>query len=189
MSQSQRSNILKTNFFIITALLMSFIASPIYAKGGSGNGGNFLPVLSNQEAADLQFLREEEKLARDVYLELYKIWGNQVFLNISGSEQRHMDSVKGLLDRYGIADPIDNDTLGVFVNSHLQHLYDGLTDFGYESEKNALYVGVDIENLDIYDIGLFLKDATQTDVKRVLTNLQAGSYNHLDAFNNALDLP
>ena len=167
---------------------MCFIVSPIYAKDGSGNGGDFSPVISNQEAEDLQFLREEEKLARDVYLELYKIWGNQVFLNISGSEQRHMDSVKGLLDKYGIVDPIENDTPGIFTNGHIQHLYDELTAFGYDSEENALNVGVDIEELDIYDIGLFLENATQTDVKRVLTNLQAGSYNHLNAFNNALGL-
>ena len=53
--------------------------------------------------------------------------------------------------------------------------------------EDALEVGVFIEELDIHDIkDLMLPDATQTDVQRVLANLLAGSYNHLDAFTKVL---
>jgi len=42
--------------------------------------------LSIQEKEDLQFLKEEEKLARDVYLYSYDLYGQKIFKNISNSE-------------------------------------------------------------------------------------------------------
>ncbi len=39
-------------------------------------------TLSAIETADLQFMREEEKLAHDVYAALYAKWQTPVFLNI-----------------------------------------------------------------------------------------------------------
>ncbi|MGI9258025.1 MAG: DUF2202 domain-containing protein, partial [Gammaproteobacteria bacterium] len=44
-------------------------------------------VLSVAEEAGILFMREEEKLARDVYLALGEQWGMNVFDNISSSEQ------------------------------------------------------------------------------------------------------
>ncbi|MDP2030099.1 MAG: DUF2202 domain-containing protein [Thiobacillus sp.] len=49
---------------------------------------------------DLLFMREEEKLARDVYLTLYETWGLAVFSNIASSEQSHMDALLKLLRTY-----------------------------------------------------------------------------------------
>ncbi len=71
-------------------------------KGQSGTTA----ILSQEEIDDLVYLREEEKLARDVYLHLYNTWGQWIFENIAASEQQHMDAVKTLLDRYGIHDPV-----------------------------------------------------------------------------------
>jgi hypothetical protein len=61
--------------------------------------------LSAEEAASLLFMREEEKLARDVYNTLSATWGIQSFSIIASSEQRHMDEIKVLLDRYALTDP------------------------------------------------------------------------------------
>ena len=61
--------------------------------------------LTSTEADGLRFMREEEKLAHDVYVALYEKWGLRIFNNISNSEQTHTDAVKTLLDRYGVADP------------------------------------------------------------------------------------
>jgi len=55
----------------------------------------------------LTYIREEEKLARDVYLYLYDMWGSSIFDNISVSEQAHMDAIKTLIDRYGLDDPAE----------------------------------------------------------------------------------
>ena len=63
--------------------------------------------LSTVEMEALQFMREEEKLARDVYLRLHQQWNMQVFANIAKSEQRHMDAMKCLLDKYELADPAE----------------------------------------------------------------------------------
>jgi len=38
----------------------------------------------------LRFMREEEKLARDVYLKLFDTWKLTVFSRIARSEQRHL---------------------------------------------------------------------------------------------------
>ena len=56
--------------------------------------------LSEAEKEGILYMREEEKLARDVHLKLYEIWGLQIFRNIADSEQTHMDAVKLLISRY-----------------------------------------------------------------------------------------
>lgn len=82
--------------------------------------------LSEIEIESLLLMREEEKLARDVYLELYDIWGQQIFTNIAASEQTHTDAVKVLLDTYNIEDPVTDDSRGVFESELIQDLYDSL---------------------------------------------------------------
>ena len=76
--------------------------------------------LSDAEINSLVFMREEEKLARDVYLSLYDLWGLQIFQNIADSEQTHTDAVASLLEKYDIPDPADTSPAGVFVNPDLQ---------------------------------------------------------------------
>ena len=181
---------MKTKPFLIATVLLICVASPVLAKGGKGNGGGggTTPTLTEEEASDLIFLREEEKLARDVYLAMLDLYEAQIFANISVSEQRHMDSVKRLIDKYGLVDPVVDDTPGVFTNSDLGNIYAQLIEKGTHSLEDALEVGVIIEEMDIHDIEVeMLPDATRLDVKRVLTNLLAGSYNHLDAFMKQLD--
>jgi hypothetical protein len=62
-------------------------------------------TLTKPEIDALLLMREEEKMARDVYLQLNDLWGLPIFQNIESSEQTHMDAVKTLLDRYGLQDP------------------------------------------------------------------------------------
>ncbi len=64
-------------------------------------------ILTKEEAEDLLVLREEEKLARDVYLYSYDKYNTQIFSNISSSEQRHMDKILFLLTKYGLDDPVN----------------------------------------------------------------------------------
>ena len=154
--------------------------------GGGGSGGGGTASLTQQQAQDLIYLREVEKLARDVYLTMYDTWGATIFSHISVCEQRHTDAVKGLLDKYGVPDPVGQNGVGVFTDSGLQDLYDNLIAQGSVSLHEALEVGVLIEVLDIDDIDGMLPAFTQQDVVNVLTNLRAGSEHHLAAFSNAL---
>ena len=59
-----------------------------------------LGVLTDAEASGLCYMREGEKLARDVYLTLLEQCDFQAFANIAGSEQTHTDAVRRLLERY-----------------------------------------------------------------------------------------
>ena len=46
--------------------------------------------LSQAQIKDLQYLCEEEKLARDVYAVLFDKWQIQAFSNIGSTENRHI---------------------------------------------------------------------------------------------------
>lgn len=142
--------------------------------------------IEGKQTAGLMYMREEEKLARDVYITLYKKWNITPFLNISASEQKHMDSVKMLLNNMNIEDPISDDTVGVFKNQDLQKLYKQLTDEGSKSPEDALKVGALIEELDIYDLERYKLDVTDQNIIMVYDNLISGSKNHLIAFNSQL---
>jgi hypothetical protein len=142
--------------------------------------------LTQEQAESLVFLREEEKLARDVYTVLHELWGKNVFKNIAASESRHMDSVKTLLDAYGLADPIATDTPGVFTNAGLQQAYNDLVAQGSRSLEEALKVGVAIEELDIADLQELLAMRPSADIAEVAQNLLKASQNHLAAFTRLL---
>jgi hypothetical protein len=59
-------------------------------------------TLTPDEQNGLIRMREEEKLAHDVYVALDATWHLQVFTNISSADQTHTDAVKALLDRHAI---------------------------------------------------------------------------------------
>jgi len=143
--------------------------------------------LSDDEAAGILYMREEEKLARDVYARLGELWGVPVFSNISNSEQTHMDAVLVLIDRYGLSDPVGEDIPGVFSDPALQSLYDDLVETGSASLEDAFRVGALIEELDIADLEERLSVTDNDDIAIVYQNLMKGSRNHLRSFYRQLD--
>ncbi len=147
-----------------------------------------LPVgeLSASEKEGLFFMREEEKLARDVYRTLFDKWGLNIFRNISYSENRHTLAVKTILERYDLTDPVTDDSVGVFVSKDLQKLYDELTSLGLKSETEALRVGMIIEDMDIRDLQRELAKTDNEDIRTLYENLMRGSRNHMRAFHKQL---
>ena len=143
--------------------------------------------LTEAEELNILFMREEEKLARDVYLVMYELWGANVFANISESEQQHMDAVENVIARYGLTDPVVDDAVGVFTNPELKLMYDELIAAGSVSLEEALKVGVSIEELDIADLERALQETSKRNIRRVFENLLNASHNHLDAFTACLD--
>ncbi len=141
--------------------------------------------LSTSEAEALLYMREEEKLARDVYQTLYNKWQLPIFQNIAKSEQTHTDAVKTLLDRYGLADPFSQE-VGVFQNETLQNLYNQLVAQGSLSIADALKVGGAIEEIDILDLEERLAQTDKADIILVYENLLKGSRNHLRSFVSTL---
>lgn len=157
-------------------------------QNGSGTGTSALDLpasdLSAEETASLLFMREEEKLALDVYNFLYATWGQPTFQNIAASEQKHTDEIKLLLDKYGLADPAL--APGQFTDANLQALYTQLTTQGSISLADALKVGAAIEEIDILDLQTRLAQTNNADLQLVFTNLMNGSYSHLQAFTGIL---
>lgn len=143
-------------------------------------------TLSKQEIENLQFLKEEEKLARDVYLFSYDLYGQNIFKNISNSEQSHMNSVSVIMEKYGIKD-LSFDERGKFSNLELQQLYDDLVDLSKISLENALTVGATVEDLDINDLNNFISNADHQDMIEMYQLLNCGSRNHLRAYTNNLE--
>ncbi len=146
-----------------------------------------LPIatLTDQEVESLLTMREEEKLAHDVYVALGETWGSRIFENIARAEANHVAAVKALLDRYDIADPADDLAIGEFTDPEVRALYDELVTRGRTSITEAFAVGAQIEDLDISDLR---ERATDTqDIDKVFDALEQGSENHLRAFVRNLD--
>jgi hypothetical protein len=157
--------------FDSTALGLSMAAIPVEA-------------LSVVEKDSLVFMREEEKLAHDVYAQLDLRWGanTRVFGNIANSETTHTEAVRQLLLRYALSDPSATLAAGQFQNTTLQGLYTQLTATGAISLIDALKVGAAIEEIDMIDLNTALLAVDNQDIRLVYDNLLKGSRNHLRAF-------
>lgn len=146
------------------------------------------PVADDPLAADLLFLREEEKLARDVYRTLFEKWRLMPHQNIASSEQTHTDRVRSTLAVFNLADPVADDSVGVFVNVQLAALYTDLVNKGLSSEIGSLEVGATIEDLDIRDLNQMINRTQDPSVLAMYDALQCGSRNHLRAFTSQLSM-
>ena len=180
--------VLKAGLLLSMALS---VACSSDSGNGAGSGPSAAPVgassgvaLSSSEQSSLAFLREEEKLARDVYAALAT--HDPMFTNIGASEQTHMDAIGTLLTRYGLADPAAGKAAGAFTNPTLQGLYDALVASGKVSYVAALAVGVEIEELDIHDIDASRVGLSHDDIATTYDNLTRGSRNHLRSFYGKL---
>jgi hypothetical protein len=146
--------------------------------------------LSQQEKDAILYMREEEKLARDVYDSLYAKWGGNPFGNIRKSEQIHMDRMKSLINTYKLQDPVEKnkDKHGDFSNDLLQKYYKELVSTGSNSLTEALKAGAKIEELDISDLEERLKQTKKLDIVETFNYLKLASENHLRAFVRKLKM-
>jgi len=166
----------------MTGALTAVSLLPAGKAMAAGSRANSTTILTAQEKDDLLFMREEEKLARDVYLTLHDIWGTPVFANIATSEQQHMDAILNLLNIYKLPDPTVGKLVGEFANLELQALYDTLIARGKQSVLDALLVGGVIEETDVEDLNAAMETSRISNIDKVYANLLNGSYNHLRAF-------
>ena len=120
-------------------------------------------LLSVSETEGILLMREEEKLARDVYLKLYEMWGINTFANIARSEQNHMDQVGSLLLKYDLNDPAKEEP-GEFTSELLQNLYNELVETGSLSAAAAIQIGLKIEELDIRDLEELIEQTENPDL-------------------------
>jgi len=178
---------------IITALAVTGLAvaavPALAAKGGMSRtpqvGATALTELSEPEIATLKWMREEEKLARDMYITLNLYFPAKIFTNIAASEQKHFDALGKKLVLYGIEDPA-TDQVGVFTDPALQSLYNDLLGLGMVSYVEALKVGVIIEETDLTDLEVAIDGTDSVPLARTYQHLLTGSEHHLAAFTKLL---
>ena len=141
-------------------------------------------AVTKNESSGLAYMREEEKLARDVYDSMYAKWNVNPFGNIRQSERVHMDRMKTLLNNYGVDDPVmgNSDQPGVFRSEFLQKAYHELVGSGTNSLTESLKAGAKIEELDIADLDKRMAQTTKEDILAAYKFLRMGSENHLRAF-------
>ncbi len=162
--------------------LLLFTSSLFACNKEAVNESNILPALNNDTKNSLMLMREEEKLAHDVYVTLYEKWGLPIFDNISASEQRHTDAVLDLLEVRGLSDPAAGLGRGEFSNPDFTALYKQLVEKGSQSLMDALIVGATIEDLDLNDLDQWMLKIQDEDILSVYKNLAKGSRNHMRAF-------
>lgn len=164
-------------------------------------------ALDATEASHLRFMREEEKLARDVYLILAALYPDQPIFNqiATRAEQTHTDTMRDKLDQFNLPDPNPktNDlpsSIGVFTGDewgwYFTDKFELLTAKGEISELDALYVGAFIEELDMYDIAVCprimvdrgftspcgLEYTDESALQTAYSSLISGSESHLRAY-------
>ncbi len=159
------------------------------------------PALTEDQKYSLAYMWHEEKLARDLYLELNKLYPTVQLEQIgSMSENMHISLVQDLVEWYDInitnlvdytvdysKEELDALGTGEFAVPVIQELYDTLYAKGSASKQDALETGCMVEVTDINDLDGYI--ATAGDNKALVdtfTILRAGSYNHYWAFDNAL---
>ena len=171
---------MKTNgkkFAIRTAI---FLAATMALNSGSATYAAVTLTLDQKK--QLQYLVEEEKLARDVYNYFATNVTSQKFANIAKSEQTHMTYIANLLKTYKVYNPAATTKPGVFKNTELQKLYNTLISSGKVGVTEAFDVGKLIEETDIADLQEMLTLKMPADIQAALESLLRGSQNHLAAF-------
>ncbi len=160
----------------------------------------------------IAYMGNEERLAYDVYMNLYDRYKDTLeetalyplYSIAHKSESKHISTVQSIVQRYSITpDQLTNITTGV-ANSDatvetmpsgkygikaIQDLYNSLYAKGSKSARDALEVGCMVEVTDINDLNKYIELAQEDeaeDVKLAFENLRNGSYNHYWAFDTAL---
>lgn len=143
----------------------------------------FIPTAA-LDVTDLSILtkmKDEEKLARDVYTTLSNKFGGTVFTRISDAESRHLNAIVLLLANYGLTETIA--APGVYDDQAFNALYTTLVAKGSTTLSDAYSVGAMIEEMDIKDLMDASQQVKNENVLMVFENLTRGSRNHLRAFN------
>lgn len=171
-----------TKLLVIAVIIVTATVVPVWAGNGQGSG---FAALSEAEAEELTYMREEEKLARDVYVLMHDLWTASTFERIATSEQQHMNTMEKMVVKYNLPDPV-LPGYGTFTNLYLQSKYNELIASGDDSYVDGLYVGATIEEIDMIDIQHAIEVTLHIDLITAYQHLLEGSKNHLRSFVGAL---
>lgn len=162
-----------------TTIIISIVALVSMQNPAKTNDKLMANGLSKADIESIQYMREEEKLAHDVYTFYAGQYDIPIFRNISRSETAHQKAIMWLMEKYNIKD-LSKENAGEFNNPELQKMYNELTKGA--TLIDALKAGALIEEHDIKDLEMHLQKTNNADIQRIYTNLIRASENHLRAF-------
>ena len=136
--------------------------------------------LTPREKDGLIFIWEEEKAARDIYSSLHEKNNLTIFLDLTRSEESHMDQAKAVIEKYDLSLP--KDVPEAFGNQTLQDIHDRLLAEGLESDEQALKAAAEFEEISIMDLEAELAAAENEDIRTMYQGLLAGSRKHLRSY-------
>jgi len=164
-----------------TTSLPTTSSAPVYNTTNTINSNSAIQ-------SSLSYMYDEERLAKEIYLAIYNRQPVKQLTNIaSNAEGKHIDAVRDLAQRYGVATPYQQ--AGRYQSHHIQDLYNKLYAKGIRSQKDALEVGCIVEVVDVNDLNKFMNEAQRANAQDVLETydyLRKGSYNHYWAFDKGL---
>ncbi|MEN8727783.1 MAG: DUF2202 domain-containing protein [Sulfurovum sp.] len=157
-------------------------------------------ILSQELKDSITYMYNEEGLAYDVYMNIYKVQPVNQLQNIAmNSETKHIEEVNNLAIKYDLNMTQYPDTDvpysiegigdGNYSVEPIQDLYTLLYDKGINSRQDALEVGCMVEVVDIDDLDEYIElaeESNASDVLAVFNILISGSYKHYWTFHDAL---
>ncbi len=182
-----------------------------HSNAGAFDASQYPTSTLTQDVKDaLAYMGNEERLAYDVYMNLYNYHlenGNEIrqFTNIATrSEIKHVEIVQDLVRKYNlnpedttnVENPVatkdiafEDMPMGKYDVASIQELYDMLYAKGIQSTQDALEVGCMVEVTDVNDLDRWILKAQEANAQDVLDGFQIlieGSYNHYWAFDKGL---
>lgn len=171
--------------FLLFAALFSVIQAHSFSYSFYFTAIN-AAIINEEEKQSLEYMTEEEKLARD-YAALMGTKHNSDFFNkIAEGKQTDLDNIKDILTGKNVEDPVKNDEAGIFKTDTFKDLYARLSEEGSQNLNNALKGGAEIAELQIKDLNKYLTIVTDTDVKNNFTELKKTSEKNLKSYVNQL---
>ncbi|MBT8347874.1 MAG: DUF2202 domain-containing protein [Sulfurovum sp.] len=197
------------NSLLKSLMLMGAVLAVVgCGSGSSSTGGVEEEVVSDERLSTLSqdlkdaitYMYNEEGLAYDVYMNIYKVQSVNTLQSIAvNSETKHIEWVNELAKKYDLnitsydptLEPYDIEGIGdgKYSVQHIQDLYDLLYAKGIKSEKDALEVGCMVEVVDVIDLEEYIalaEESNASDVLTVFNQLIEGSYVHYWSFDDAL---
>ncbi|OIP98697.1 MAG: hypothetical protein AUK35_10740 [Zetaproteobacteria bacterium CG2_30_46_52] len=172
-------------------LWVSISTLSLLSACGGQTSSSSMPLTADEEAG-LVYMREEEELARDLYLDIFDLKpALTVFQTISNnSETQHAAKMLTLLNTYQVNDP-STGLRYTYTDPALQAMYTQLlSNAAGGNDVAALKVGALVEEVDIQDINekKAMVDAAHQDIITTYDNLLCGSRNHLRSFVSQIEL-
>lgn len=167
--------------------------------------------LSQELKDSLAYMGNEERLAYDVYINLYSYHTTNNDIEIkqlkniaTKSESKHISIVQSIVQKYNLNEndltdvttPVAENNVslesmpsGKYDIEKIQTLYNTLYELGIDSKESALKVGCMVEVTDINDLDKYItlaQDSNATDILEAFKVLRDGSYKHYWAFDKGL---